>query len=152
MTPAAQTSEAPADRAEKIDLLVEELMTHVLRDDAPAEEPIAIRRLAYYRALPDLSRIDDALRYGMLRYPFVLMYRSGVPDPIGSYLENRFCTGERVPGFADYDRIVARLKQGHSLEIAGLHYWERSCAHVSASLSRRLGLAVDAQEIGRAHV
>ncbi|MCC9306484.1 cupin domain-containing protein [Kitasatospora sp. RB6PN24] len=107
-------------------------------------QPEVFRPADRLSGLPTPGDLDEALRGGLLRVPYVEMVRDGEVVPAAQFCTTRVVAGRREDGFADPERIAALLADGATLLLPQLDQWHPSVCALAAELAAELGRRTEA--------
>ncbi|MFD7643718.1 JmjC domain-containing protein [Kitasatospora sp. NPDC059795] len=99
---------------------------------------------AWPAGVPGPKDLDEVLRGGLLRVPYVEMVRAGEVVPAAEFCTTRTVAGRREQGFADPERIGALLAEGATLLLPQLDQWHPSVRALAADIARTLGRRTEA--------
>ncbi|MFD4537320.1 JmjC domain-containing protein [Kitasatospora sp. NPDC058397] len=126
------------------------VLTELVGDAATFAKALEERRPQVFRTagwpagLPRPGELDEALRGGLLRVPYVEMVRAGEVVPPAEFCTARVVAGRREEGFADPDRIAALLAEGATLLLPQLDQWHAPVRALATDIAVELGRRTEA--------
>ncbi|MGW4383418.1 JmjC domain-containing protein [Kitasatospora sp. NPDC004531] len=125
-------------------------LADLVGDTAAFGELLALRRPEVFRpaawpaGVSGPAELDEALRGGLLRVPYVEMVRAGKVVPEAEFCTARTVAGRREQGFADPERIERLLADGATLLLPQLDQWHPSVRALAADIALALGRRTEA--------
>ncbi|MGC0314320.1 JmjC domain-containing protein [Kitasatospora acidiphila] len=127
-----------------------EVLPELVGDRAALAKALAQRQPEVFRpvgrptGLPTPGELDEALRGGLLRVPYVEMVRDGEVVPAAEFCTARVVAGRREDGFADAERIAALLADGATLLLPQLDQWHPAVRALATGIAVELGRRTEA--------